>query len=276
MKSLWVCTDLDGSLLDHSYRWDDAKPALEELKKAGIPLILNSSKTLAEMVPLAKQLGLDTPLVCENGGVVAIPEQSPLAKDLPGVSFEGYMRLYPGVNRDYLLHEANSLREQLGYRYQGFSDWNAAEVAEKTGLNEHDAAASKFRFATEPILWSDSDRRLQEFRAELEHRGISLVQGGRFLHIMGQVNKSDGMAMLLHQYHKNQPETTWLVLALGDSANDLEMLSAADIAGVIPHMSGALLEPTSENVVHASLPGPAGWNEIVLNVLKEIGVPTHG
>jgi mannosyl-3-phosphoglycerate phosphatase len=56
-----VVTDVDGCLLDETYRWEPARPALDALKKRGIPLVLCSSKTRAEMEPLHADLGLDAP-----------------------------------------------------------------------------------------------------------------------------------------------------------------------------------------------------------------------
>ena len=72
-KKLLVVTDLDGTFLDHSYNWDEAKPAVARLRELGLPLVLNSSKTVAEMEDLAMHLGHHSPLVAENGGLLAIP-----------------------------------------------------------------------------------------------------------------------------------------------------------------------------------------------------------
>ena len=72
-KKLLVVTDLDGTFLDHRYNWDEAKPAVARLRELGLPLVLNSSKTVAEMEDLAMELGLQSPLVAENGGLLAIP-----------------------------------------------------------------------------------------------------------------------------------------------------------------------------------------------------------
>ena len=52
---LLVVTDLDGTLLDHdTYDWEPARPAIEELKQRAFPLVLNSSKTIAELTPIAE------------------------------------------------------------------------------------------------------------------------------------------------------------------------------------------------------------------------------
>ena len=64
-----VFTDLDGTLLDHeSYGYAPALPLLSRLRAAGIPLILASSKTAAEIAPLRADLGFaDCPAIVENG-----------------------------------------------------------------------------------------------------------------------------------------------------------------------------------------------------------------
>ena len=49
-KKFLVVTDLDSTLLDHNYNCDEAEPALACLRELGLPLVLNSSKTVAEMV----------------------------------------------------------------------------------------------------------------------------------------------------------------------------------------------------------------------------------
>ena len=71
---LVVFSDLDGTLLDHdTYSFDAARPALERLRVDGVPLILCTSKTRAEIAPLRRALGNTHPFISENGGAVFIP-----------------------------------------------------------------------------------------------------------------------------------------------------------------------------------------------------------
>jgi mannosyl-3-phosphoglycerate phosphatase len=269
IESLWVCTDLDGSLLDHSYRWEEARPALERLQKLQIPVILNSSKTFAELQTIAEELQLGTPLICENGGVVAIPENSIFAEGFNSTNDSGFKLVYPGENREFLLKIAHQLRQEQNYRFNGFHDWTEEEVSLHTSLSRANAAKAKCRHATEPILWQDNEKRKQEFKKALEKHNLQLIEGGRFSHIMGQTNKREGMRYVLNLYCKFFPHTQWTVLALGDSANDLEMLSAADIAGVIPSPSGNTLKPQAPRIIKTDSPGPQGWNDIVKQILNE-------
>ncbi len=67
-----VATDLDGTLLDReTYDFAPARPALDALRERGVPLVLVSSKTRAEMEPLAEASAPGARRagsVVENGG----------------------------------------------------------------------------------------------------------------------------------------------------------------------------------------------------------------
>ena len=45
----WVVTDLDGTLLDHSYSWEPARSTISALKQQGILVIPCTSKTAEEV-----------------------------------------------------------------------------------------------------------------------------------------------------------------------------------------------------------------------------------
>src|SRR4030042_1984828 len=80
LLSLWglfshFFTALAGALLDHATcAFEPARPALEALAAAGIPLILCTSKTRAETERWRRALGNAHPFIVENGGAVFIPE----------------------------------------------------------------------------------------------------------------------------------------------------------------------------------------------------------
>lgn len=67
-SSLLIVSDLDGSLLDHhDYNWNAARQWLARLKQFRIPVIICSSKTAAEIVPLQEQLGIaGSPFIAEK------------------------------------------------------------------------------------------------------------------------------------------------------------------------------------------------------------------
>ena len=257
-KKLLVVTDLDATLLDSAYSWAAAGPALARMKEAGIPLVLNSSKTVAEMQALADELDLTSPIIAENGGLIAVPDAS-----------GAYSIRLTGLSRDFILQQAHGLRGRGNFKFSGFADWTAAELAAETGLSESMAQRSQDRHATEPILWEDSEERLTQFKEALAQSEIRILRGGHFLHLMGPADKADGAVAALEFYRKADPGVDWTVVALGDSANDCAMLEAADIAVVIPHTDGARIEPKAQRVMLAPHPSTEGWNAALLTILDE-------
>jgi mannosyl-3-phosphoglycerate phosphatase len=254
---LIIFTDLDGTLLDHhSYSWQPARPALKQLAEKSIPLILCTSKTAAEVSLLHNELVLNTPYIVENGAGII------LSKDPGDAHFFGkpYAELVDLVQQ---------IRQTKGYRFKGFCDFSVAEVVAETGLDAAKAKLAKQRLCSEPLRWDDEPEALIEFTAELAAHGLQLLRGGRFYHVLS--NRADkGLALrwLLDNYPPPRPASSWYSVALGDGPNDQSLLEAADLAVVIPSASGLSPKPRNSTVIYATAPGPVGWNQTLLEILK--------
>ena len=251
LTSLMIVTDLDGSLLDHhDYNWDAANPWLTRLRQAQVPLVLCSSKTAAEIVPLQKRLGISgTPFIAENGARVVFGGDQPLA-DEPSAAYRA------------LCQVLQSLQSQ--FRFAGFHDFSDAEVARFTGLTLAEASQSRLREASEVLLWRDDEHQLDAFRAALAQHGLALTQGGRFWHVM-PAGSGKGVALAQLQQHLTQQEGhTRTTLGLGDGPNDVPMLERVDYAVVIKGFSKTpviLQRNDTQNVYHTAHVGPQGWRE---------------
>lgn len=274
MNKLLIVTDLDASFIDENYQFTDALEALEQLSRLGFPLVFNSSKTLDELRTLAQQLQLTTPLIAENGGIIAVPHDSELSalcessQQQTWEHHEGYNSLITGLSREYILNQAHQAREKHGYAFEGFSDWSDEEVSNKTGLSLADARMAKQRHVSEPILWQDTASHWDIFSSLMLSKGIRSLRGGRFIHLMGPPDKADGLEVTRQLYEKRFPETQWTTVAIGDSANDKSMLESADIAIVIPHPNGIQIQISATHVTYAKYPASKGWNDSLLNLLS--------
>jgi mannosyl-3-phosphoglycerate phosphatase len=264
---LLVFTDLDGTLLDHhSYSFSAALPALERLRKAGVPVIPVTSKTLAELAPLMRELDNAHPCIAENGGLIALPPGYFTALDDYPLQ-EGYrvIELSPGYEN--ILQTARRLRAEYQYQFRGFSDMSDAEVAGCTGLSAAEAARARRRLCSEPLLWLDTAAAFAQFRQALQAAGLQLVQGGRFWHLMANHDKASAMQRLCEQYRAAGFQD-FKTVALGDSPNDVPMLEAVDTPILIRRPDGGCLSlQTDQPAPCSELPGPAGWNQMMLQLL---------
>ncbi len=268
---LLIFTDLDATLLTEDYSYEAALPAIDELKKRGYPIILNSSKTLTELKSLSSELELNAPVIAENGGHIAYPvDLFPSLKDNSSyITSGGFYTKINGLSRVAIIKHAHALREKHGYKFSGFSDWTAKEIGQHTGLSLSAATESSDRYVTEPILWNDSEMRFDEFMKSMENIGARALLGGQFIHLMGDADKADGLHKVKALFEETSPQDTWATVALGDSPNDQGMLNAADIAVLIPHQSGAkLTEATAKYVIKATRIASAGWNEAIIDILN--------
>lgn len=274
MKKLLIVTDLDASFIDENYEYADAKEAVDQLMRLGFPLVFNSSKTLIECAALAAELNLNTPQIAENGGIISVPHDSELSSLCEPTSEEHWesqnnsKTLITGLSVEYILAEAHNAREENAYAFEGFSDWSYEELASKTGLTHDAANLAKQRHVSEPIIWSDTAERWENFQSLMQAKGIRTLRGGKFIHLMGPSDKADGLRVTKQLYEKKYPDTEWITVALGDSANDKSMLDSADIAVLIPHADGPKIQVDGNHVIHAKYPASKGWNDAVLTLLS--------
>jgi len=264
-----IATDLDGTLLDHhSYEHAPAEPALALCKQDHIPVVFNTSKTAVESRRLRNTLGNRHPFIVENGSAALIPA--------------GYFNRMPQgcvEAGDYWVHRFGKglaeiqaaladMKRERHFQFSGFSDWSPEQIVERTGLSLSAASEAKQREYSEPLLWQDDEKQLQAFHAELTTRGMKLLQGGRFLHVLGDTDKGKALNWLKDVYEHETGKSITLV-ALGDSDNDIDMLEAADIAVVVRSPVREAPELRSNNrVVHTRAFGPSGWNEAITQLFQ--------
>ncbi len=257
-----IATDLDGTLLDDGYPVAEAARALDALcdflaqqdPQATLRTVLASSKTCAELIPLANRCASAPLIVFENGAGWAHPP--PMGEGPPAHCGGFQAECLATIGYAEIRARLTRLRHR-GFDFRGFGDWSAAEVAARTGLQEPDAHAAKQRTASEPILWQGTGEALLAFTSELERNGLSLTQGGRFMHVAEPHSKGAALARIEAQC--STPGGPLFKLACGDAANDLDMLRRADLALVFPNRDGSYIMAEGAGVAHAPSAGPETW-----------------
>ena len=269
MAKIIIFTDLDGTLLHpKTYSFEEAKPALKLIEDEGIPLVLCSSKTRAEMEVYQKRLGNNHPFVSENGGGIFIPKGyfESVGSAVPTISYDEYETIVIGSPYQEIRKTFLELKLELNAKVKGFGDMTEREVAAISGLTEEEATLAKRRDFGEPFIFEGvTDDR---FLKAIEERGLHWTQG-RFFHIMGENDKGKAVKLLKHLYGKAVGEV--ITIGLGDGFNDLPMLKEVDHPVLIPKEDRSYDSRVHlPNLTKAKRIGPSGWNEEVLLAIKEL------
>lgn len=269
-KNYVVITDLDGTLLDHdTYSFAAAEPSLQQLAQHQIPLVINSSKTEAEIISLRQQLSNTHPYIIENGSAIHYPENY-FASNTKKEPKNRYKKHILGRQRQEII---DIIREHLSDKpslYRGYHQSSINDIMDMTGLSAEDAAMSAQRQYTEPLQWLGDTQQKADFINAAKKYDLHALQGGRFLHLMGNTDKGAANIELkaLYEAYYQAPVTT---IVLGDSHNDIAMLQAADIAVVIRSAHHKPPEFEHPHKLISQQYGPNGWHECIQQLLFNSG-----
>lgn len=253
---LAVFTDLDGTFLDHhTYDYQPAVSTVHRLKANGIPVFSVSSKTLAEQRAMFDHERLFDGYVAENGGVIW---------------FENHMHLM-GPSQDDIAKAREAIERELGVDVPSFRPKYIKEVMAATGLDLKSAELACQRVCSDPLILNVNDDQEKRLNQVIDSDCTKLVRGGRFLTLCGHADKAQAMQFLLSRVYAAQDGAK--TIALGDSANDLPMLNAADYGIWMPNPDGSgLLKEQQQGLRQASETGPVGWTKAIKLLLDELGV----
>jgi len=265
---LIIFTDLDGTLLDsESYSFEDAKQALEIIRKKDIPLIFSTSKSRDETIYYRKLMENNHPFIVENGGGIYIPFNYFNFELSYNRKWNGYIIIELGMPIKKIRELIHKIRDKNGWQIKGFGDMDVEEVMNLTSLPYNQAKLAIVREYDEPAVIHDRDI-IPYLRKELLKEKLNLTIGGRFIHIHGDNDKGKAMDKLVRFYKRVNPNIK--IIALGDSDNDLPMLKRADIPIVIKRKDGTFLKKDDSSWRISPYPAPKGWACVIEEVLEDL------
>ena len=274
MPQYVVFTDLDGSLLDgRTTSWDAAAPALQALRARGIPLILVSSKTRAEIEPLRRQLEHRAPFIVENGAAVFIPQglfTFPLERVRTKSAYEVIEMGMPyHMLRDVLKQIEDAVETPL----HGFGDLSLDEIMQVTGLSRADAALASIREYGEPFLLEAPQQLVDEVHRQIVSRGLRCRKVGRLFHLTGDNDKGEAADLLMRCYrreHRLRSQSRAVEsVGIGESLDDVPLLAAVDHPILAQKPDGSFdTSVLLPRLVRTRGIGPKGWNDAVLKLLR--------
>ena len=222
MKTV-VFTDLDGTVLDEKYSFQEVQPIITQLLSLDVAVVLCSSKTRTEIEFYCKALNISDPFISENGGAIFMPKNY-----FRFVAFDRQSREYDiielGIPYAKLRQKLQSIRAKTGCKLVGFGDMSTEEVAKDSGLSVELAMWAKQREYGEPFRIVNCDEK-QLFEA-VKAEGLYVTKGDRYYHLKGKNDKGTAVARLKEVYVKNFGQIR--TIGVGNSSNDLPMLDVVD------------------------------------------------
>ena len=168
----WVITDLDGTLLDHSYSWEPARTTVTLLKDQGIPVIPCTSKTAEEVRLFRQDAGLNDPFIVENGGAIY------------GTHADGSEWVVPlGAAHSALRPQLDELSQELGHELVALEDLSAEQGEALTGLQGDALVSAQRREWSVPFLTPPEALRDALRNSAAQHE-LLVVQGNRMSHLL--------------------------------------------------------------------------------------------
>tara|TARA_B100001248_G_scaffold86253_1_gene62952 strand:- start:76 stop:873 length:798 start_codon:yes stop_codon:yes gene_type:complete len=258
--SLWVVSDVDGTLMDHSYDLTPAKETIEILQKLSIPVILCTSKTASEVKVIREELNLTDPYIVENGAAI-------YGESLDKVNGE----IILGKKYELLEEILNFISKEIDYHLIPLNSLSDNEASKLTGLKGNSLNLMRDRHWSMPFLNPPSFLE-EKINICCKKFKVDVFKGNRMSHLLS-INSNKGKAINVLKKYSNIQNIQ--IVGLGDSPNDFPLLLNSDIRIVIPGVEGPnlnLLEQLKNlDFTLASEPNGYGWkNEIskLLNTLE--------
>ena len=177
---------------------------------------------------------------------------------------DGYEVIEFGARYDDLTSALDEASKETGCEVLGFHQMTVAEISVRTLLPVRQAELAKQRRYDEPfeILGTGTHNLLRA----IEARGFRWTRGDRYYHITGNHEKALAARCLIALYSRaHGPLTT---VGVGDGYNDAQFLNSVDIPVIIRSRAAMGLKASVPTAMVTNAPGPYGWNEGILNVLR--------
>ena len=223
-KKIIVFADLDGSLLNDKYEYDQIEPIIHQLLALNVSIVFASSKTRYEIDFYRNKWQITDPFIVENGSAILIPETYFVIHYEFTRRVQGYNIIELGTGYCIIREKLEIVRNRTGANIVGFGDMTAEEIAKDSGLPLCLAQLAKEREYSEPFRILD--RSEKEVLDAISEEGLCYTRGGRYLHALGNCDKGKATSILKNLYLQQFKKI--FSIGVGDSANDLTMLKIVD------------------------------------------------
>ena len=256
---IWVVSDVDGTLMDHSYDLTPAKETIKKLQNLSIPVILCTSKTASEVKVIRNELNLTDPYIVENGAAI-------YGESLKKVNGE----IILGQKYEILEEILNLISEEINYKLIPLNYLTNEEATQLTGLEGNSLNLMRDRHWSMPFLNPPSflEEKIKSCSKKFK---VDVFRGNRMSHLLS-INSNKGKAINALKLYSNIQNIQ--IIGLGDSPNDLPLLLNSDIRVVIPGTEGPNLNLLDQlrdlEYTLATEPNGYGWKNEINKLIKNL------
>ncbi len=234
MKYKLIAIDMDGTLLNSKNQISPRdKEAIRRAGEKGLRIVLATGRILKSAKYYSEQLGLKSPIIASNGGIVIDEEgkilaQKPLDKEsiIKLIELAEEEDLYFHLYNEEKFYAQDKVKEVLEFYNEGNEDLTIElelfdDIVEKLASRD---------FNMYKIIFIDEDiEKLKSFRkliSDLDDINISSSWTNNIEANAKDVSKGGAIEELCKIFHIKPEE----VLAIGDSENDLSMFKLAGLS----------------------------------------------
>ena len=256
----WIVTDLDGTLMDENYDITPAKKTLKILAELNIPVIPCTSKTASEVRHFRKENALKDPFIVENGAAIygCYDQNSSEWELILGKSYTELKIILFNISK------------KVNYDLTPLNDLSINQIFELTGLSNQGIKRALERKWSVPFL-NPPDEIFDKVKLACKNYNVHVFKGNRMSHLLSTNSHKGEAVNKLKVYLKNK---NVIIIALGDSQNDLPLLECADISIVVPGNNGPnkYLKNGIDrgSFILANAPHAQGWSNSVQDVINNI------
>ena len=150
-----VFADLDGSLLNEKFEYDEIEPIIHKIISSNVSVVFASSKTRNEIDFYRRKWQIGDPFIAENGSVIVIPENYFKINYEITKRNQDYNIIELGTSYQIIREKLAGVRNRSGANIVGFGDMTAEEIAKDSGLPLNLAKLAKQREYSEPFKNSE-------------------------------------------------------------------------------------------------------------------------
>lgn len=226
LQSHLLFFDIDGTLVDEEtgVLTQETKRALNNARKNGHLVFLNTGRSYSELDPAVVAVGFDG-FVCGCGTHVKVHDETLVKCTVEGEEAKQIVALLEACKIEALLEGEEAFylsKESKDARLFAVLECFGPEVNKKRRYwQEDNVSFQKF------TIWFGEDGKFEQLQNALGDRFSFLKRDKGFYEVMPKgYSKASGMECLMQHYHISKKYT----MAIGDSTNDLSMLTCAGIS----------------------------------------------